>query len=102
MQVNNVDAEYFEKANILQAIVQHEAGIALLRWLVNITSANRPIMSLEDAARRDVWLTIRRFVPVERLAEIEHHDLRLEQQSIRQMVEEVPPELAFLEEMINE
>jgi hypothetical protein len=45
-------------------------------------------MGMEEAARRDVWLSIRRFVPVEKLPEIEFHDLRQEQEQVRKMLQE--------------
>lgn len=84
---NLVSQEYIDKAHIMAAVAKTEAGVAFLQWLCTITGFNRPIMAMEDACRRDVWLTIRRFIPHEKLAEIEHRELREQQQLVREMLE---------------
>jgi hypothetical protein len=72
---------------IMEALTQSEAGINFLQWLVRICGFNKPSMCMEDAARRDVWLTIRTYVPLEKLAEIEHHDVLMNQRSLRQTIQ---------------
>ncbi len=73
---NTLSDEYLEKKYTLEAVSKSDAGITLLRWLVRLTGWNKSTMSLEDAARRDVWLTIRNFIPVDKLSLIEHHEIR--------------------------
>lgn len=68
-----------DRQAMMSKLCASDAGIEILRWLVRITGFNRPTMNMEDAVRRDMWLRIRRYVPVEKLSEIEHHDLRSEQ-----------------------
>ena len=72
------------------AITNTEPGIAFLQWLVRMSGFNRPIMSLEDASRRDIWLTIRPYVPIEKLSEIEHADLRDQQKTLQEIYEAMP------------
>jgi hypothetical protein len=79
--------QYVERINMLGVVAGTEAGIGFLQWLCRITGFNRPIMSLEDASRRDIWLTLRQYIPVEKLSEIEHFDLRKEQKMQREMME---------------
>ena len=57
-----------------------------MRWLCRLTGFGQSSNSLEDAARRDIWLTIRQYMPVERLPEIEHHDLREAQKQLRELL----------------
>lgn len=89
--LNSIDANFLERCNMMEALVQTPAGVAFLQWLVRVSGFNKPSMSMEDAARRDVYLTIRPFIPVEKLSEIEHLDIRLQQQQTRQLLEQLPP-----------
>lgn len=82
-QLDPLDEQYIERLHLMAAMTDSEAGISFLQWLCRLSGFNKPIMSLEDASRRDIWLTIRPFVPVEKLGEIEHHDLREQQQMLR-------------------
>lgn len=81
--------EYLERLNLMTVLAGTEAGITFLRWLTRITGFNKSIMSLEDAARRDVWLTIRQYVPVEKLSDIEHFELREQQEMVHAMMETI-------------
>lgn len=76
---DQLDEEYLKKLNMVSAVAETDAGVALLQWLVRLTGFNRPTMSLEDASRRDVWMTVRQFIPVEKLSLIEHEDIRQQQ-----------------------
>ena len=100
--LNSVDEQYLEKKYIMEAVSKDEAGISFLKWLVRLTGFNRPIMSLEDASRRDVWLTIRPFVPVDKLSLIEHQEIRDEQQKANAMIEAMFAHGNEIQEVINE
>lgn len=84
---NHIQNDYVEKANLMEKLVQQPAGVSFLKWLCRLSGFNRPCMNMEDATRRDMWLTVRRFVPIERLSEIEHEELREHQKSLREMLE---------------
>lgn len=71
---------------MLKAVSETPAGIELLRWICQLSGFNRSSCSLEEAARRDIWLTLRQFMPVERLSEVEHHELRETQQQLRELL----------------
>ena len=82
-----LDEAYLERVNVMSALVKTDAGITFLRWLCQLTTFNRPTMTVEDAYRRDVWINIRPFIPVDKLSEIEHHDLRKQQMQAQEMIE---------------
>ena len=82
-----IDENYLDRRNLCNELTKHEAGIAFMQWLVRLTGFNKPIMSLEDASRRDVWLSIRRYIDVSKLGEIEYKDLRDEQLQERLLME---------------
>lgn len=87
MQPSAIDNE-IDKATLLKALTHHPVGISFLQWLTRLTGANRPTMSMEDAARRDIWLTIRQYIPIEKLAEIEFQELIERQEHIRELLEQ--------------
>ncbi|MBX9688193.1 MAG: hypothetical protein K2X27_15905 [Candidatus Obscuribacterales bacterium] len=84
---DQLDQKYIEKLNLVAAVASTDAGISLLQWLVRLTGFSKPIMSLEDASRRDVWLTIRPFVPVEKLSLIEHAEIRQQQEATKEILQ---------------
>lgn len=102
MQSNDLDAEYLQKSNILSAVTRTEAGVAFLQWLVRLTGFNKPSMSMEDAARRDVWLSVRRFIDIQKLSEIEHFDIRCEQELVRKLLQDVPADDRVMEGILDE
>lgn len=88
-QQRSLDAiteQSLDKMLLLKAVTDTEAGIELMRWLYQLTGFGRSSLSSEDAARRDIWLTLRNYLPVERLTEIEHHELREAQQQLRELL----------------
>lgn len=82
-----LDPDYLDKMYMVRAISETETGVAFLQWLCKMTGFNRPTMNMEEAVRRDVWMTIRRYVPVDKLTLIEHADLRREQQLLNEMLQ---------------
>ena len=88
-QQAQLDEKWLEKIHVMEAVVGTEAGVSFLQWLCRLTGFNKSIMSLEDASRRDIWLTVRQFIDVKKLSEIEHVDLRQQQEMAREMLEEL-------------
>lgn len=84
-----VDEVYIERTQILETLCRSDVGIAFLRWLHRMTGFGRPVMNMEDATRRDFWITIRPYIPTEKLGEIEHEDLRERQRTVRTMIQEI-------------
>lgn len=87
MQPSSLDEDFLNKTALMASMVQNQAGISFLQWLCRLSGFNKSIMSLEDASRRDLWLTLRQFIPVEKLSEIEHHDLKQQQATLHKMME---------------
>lgn len=71
----------------MAALSGSDFGVAFLQWLVRLSGFNKPIMALEDAARRDIWLTIRPFIPVEKLSLIEHEEIRQQQEQTQEVLQ---------------
>lgn len=86
VQLDSLSEAHLDRMLVLKAVTDSEAGIELMRWLCKLTGFGQSSNSLEDAARRDVWLTLRQYMPVERLAEIEHHELREAQLQLRELL----------------
>lgn len=86
---DRVNEDYLEKLLIVKEVAKGDAGINFLRWLCRLSGFNKPIMTLEDAARRDLWLTVRRFIAVEQLSLIEHHELREQQSMVQAEIDEM-------------
>jgi len=92
-QRSDIANAQIEKSILMEAMVSNDAGVLFLQWLCSITNWNKPLMCNEDAARRDIWLVIRRHIPVEKLALIEYEDLRNEQQLVKELLRpEILPE----------
>lgn len=95
--LNSEQDDYLARRNICAAVADTEAGINMLRLLCRISGWNKPSMTMEDAARRDVYLTLRQYIPAEKLAQIEHIDLLMQQdaamQDLMQKFEEDLPTL---------
>jgi len=86
-QLPEIDDAYVEKYNMMQEVCRHDAGISLLQYLHRICGAGNPCMDMEQAARRDIWLTLQQFIPVEKLPLIEYQQLRQRHQQVREMLE---------------
>jgi hypothetical protein len=84
-----LDEDYLEKLLMMKEVAKSDAGINVLRWVCRLSGFNKPSMTMEDAARRDLWLTIRRFIAVEQLSLIEHHDLREQQAMVQATIDEM-------------
>lgn len=93
--------EVIDKAHIMEAVSSTDAGINFLAWLCRLTKFNKPVNSLEDAARRDVWLHIRKFIPVSKLSVIEHQEVREFQESTEAMIRSFMNEGALVQEIDN-
>lgn len=90
-----LDEPYLEKLFVMEAITSSDAGITLLRWICDISGFNKTCMSMEDAVRRDLWLTLRQYIDVSKLAQIEHHELANAQMAVRaqlRSLDEIPKE----------
>lgn len=86
-QLNN---EQIEKAVLMEALANSDMGLYFLQWLCKLTGWERSTMSNEDSAKRDIWINIRKHIPVEKLALIEHEGVRVEQQLIRDLLRTEP------------
>lgn len=86
MAPQQLDENFLERMHMMSAITSSDAGISFLQLLCRLTGFNKPVMSLEDASRRDVWLSIRPFIEVGKLSLIEHHDLREQQLQMRETI----------------
>lgn len=81
-----LDEQYLDRMHILAAITKSDAGISFLRWLHGLTGFSKPSMTMEDAARRDIWLSIRPYIEVSSLARIEHHELGERQKQMYEII----------------
>jgi hypothetical protein len=72
---------------MMQEVTGTDAGITLLRWIHHLTGFARPSMNMEEAVRRDIWLTLRRFIPVDKLAQIEYADLQNVQEQVHLLMQ---------------
>lgn len=79
---DNQDHDYLDTLHIFSAVAQTEPGLRALRKIAKICGWNKPTMTMEDAARRDVWHSLRRYIPAEKLAEIELFDLQQQQEAM--------------------
>ena len=85
-QLPDVSQSSIEKYTMMEALCRTDVGISFLQYLCRISGHNNPIMTLEDASRRDIWLTVRRYIPVEKLSLIEHEQLHAEQQRTLELI----------------
>lgn len=81
-----ISQQQIEKAILMEAVASTDAGISFLRWLCEISGWSRSTNSVEESARRDIWISIRRFVPIEKLTQIEYEDLKRSQQLTRELL----------------
>ncbi|MBS2008259.1 MAG: hypothetical protein JST01_14520, partial [Cyanobacteria bacterium SZAS TMP-1] len=93
---DELDKAYLEKRATMAAVCQYEAALSFLQWLVKLTGFNKPCMNMEDASRRDIWLTIRPYIPVEKLPLLEHYEIQEQQDREYMMLE-----LASMEDDLN-
>ncbi|MDE1971102.1 MAG: hypothetical protein KGI50_06045 [Patescibacteria group bacterium] len=82
----SIGDDEIEKALIIEAIAKSEVGISFLRLLCKWTGWSRSTCTNEESARRDLWIVIRKYVPVETLPQIEYEDLKQQQKQIRELL----------------
>lgn len=100
-QQDKVDEAYLGTLLMMEALTQADFGITFLQWLYRLTGFEKPIMCMEDACRRDLWLSVRRFIPIEKLGEIEHFSLKERQITVAAQIQAMM-EIQALEEIGND
>lgn len=81
-----------EKAGVMMAMVQWELGTTFLRWLCRLCKWESSVMSTEDAAKRDIWLVMRNYIPPEALGKIETEAAAAQQETFKLLFELEPKE----------
>lgn len=76
-----------QKGVLMEALVNTDMGINFLQWLCNMCSWDQPIYSNEQAAQRDIWLALRRYIPAIKLPLIENQNIIRQQENLRAVLE---------------
>jgi hypothetical protein len=76
---------------LLDAMTKTEMGKAFLTWLcLDLCGWGRSSQTSEQSAAHDIWLSVRRYVPLQALAEIEYSRLAKDHVDLRTLLEEKP------------
>ncbi len=76
---------------MFEALCKTELGKSFLKWLaVDLCGWGRSATSSEASALHDLWIVMRRYVPLQALAEIELGHLAKEHQALRALLDESP------------
>ncbi|SRR5579875_2962619 len=83
---HSLSEQQIERTILMEAVAQSDAGLAFLQWLCQLCGWSRSTASDIESARRDIWIAVRRYIPVEALVRIEYEDLKREQQLTRELL----------------
>lgn len=83
--------QQLDRLILIQSLCAMDVGKSFLKWLaIDLCSWGQSASSSEQAALQDLWIIIRKYVPISVLGEIEHGHMVKNFQQLQSLLEEKP------------